>query len=250
MDTLEMNALSALVKKGIGVLICCSLGTTSGFAATISWTDWTARTVGKPGSATGTITLPTSSTIGVSYAGEVFGNTNIANTGNPSWGPAATFADGVVVANAPPTGNMIALTGGSGTGVDTITFSSPVLNPVMAIWSLGQGGNNTSFVFSNATPSFVSGGKSNEFQGSPITVSGNTVSGIEGNGTIQFLGTFSSLSWTNPKFENYYGFTVGIAGPGVVPEPRTYLMLIAGLGLVLTLIGRRRSIPDASPLPS
>jgi hypothetical protein len=110
----------------------------------------------------------------------------------------------------------------------------------MAIWSLGQRGNNTSFVFSDAIPTFVSGGKSNEFQGSAITVSGNTVSGIEGNGTVQFLGTFSSLSWTNPKFENYYGFTVGIAGPGVVPEPSTYVILIAGMGLIVPLIGRRR----------
>ena len=33
--------------------------------------------------------------------------------------------------------------------------------------------------------------------------------GVEGNGLIHFPGTYSSISWTNPVFEDYYAFTVG-----------------------------------------
>jgi hypothetical protein len=58
--------------------------------------------------------------------------------------------------------------------------------------------------------------------------------GTEGNGTVQFIGTFTSLSWTNPKAEFWYGFDVGIAGVGGgggsgVPEPATFGLLCLGL---------------------
>jgi hypothetical protein len=70
------------------------------------------------------------------------------------------------------------------------------------------------------------------------------MTGFEGDGLVQFTGTFSSLSWTgaNPGFWN--GITFGVAGlPGAngggggsaVPEPatlRTILFaLIAGAGV-------------------
>ena len=190
-----------------------------------------------PGSATGIITLPDSSTIDVGYTGQVIAPTNIAETGNPSWLPATTYADGSAIDNAPPRGNMIALSDAN-TNVNTLTFSLPVVNPVVAIWSLGQPGAQASFVFSNGAPTFVDGGPSQEFNGSAITVSGNTVSGREGNGTVQFIGTFDSLSWTNPQAEFYYGFTVGVAG--AVPEPSEYVMLLAGLAMLGFVLRRRR----------
>ena len=37
------------------------------------------------------------------------------------------------------------------------------------------------------------------------------MSGVEGNGTVRFVGTYSSISWTM-TFENFYGYTVGTAG--------------------------------------
>lgn len=236
-----MKAVLARLKLPFAALLCGLLATTSVSAAVISWTDWTARTVAASGSATGTITLPSSSTIGVSYAGQVIAQTNVGDTGNPSWLPASTYADGSVVDNAPPVGNLIALQGGN-TNVNTLTFSAPVVDPVVAIWSLGQPGLPASFVFANATPTFVKGGPSQEFAGSAITVSGNTVNGIEGNGTVQFVGTFDSLSWTNPTAEFYYGFTVGVAG--AVPEPSEYVMLLAGLAL-LGFAARRRAGGDS-----
>jgi len=217
------------------------LSATSSFAASISWADWTDATAGLPGSASATITLPDSSTLGVSYTGEVRDGQTFTNDSYPSWLQAATFSDGVTVNNAPSIRDLIGINGGT-PDVNTITFSNEVTDPVMAIWSLGQPGVPASFVFRDAVPTFVAGGPSMEFQGSAITVSGNTVSGEESNGVVQFHGTFRSLSWTNPNSEIYYGFTVGVAGRGVAPEPGTYAMLVAGLALVLLLARSRASI--------
>jgi hypothetical protein len=192
------------------------LGTASANAAFIDWTMWTSSTPG--GTATGS-----TGTVGVSYAGEI--ESLMANY--PSWTPTSTYVGGIV-GNAPPqAGGIIQLFGGPGGPIDTITFSHPVTDPVMAIWSLGQGGEPASFMFSALDPFvIVAGGPSIEYSGGPITSCPvNGVCGAEGNGTIEFLGTFSSISWTNPQFENWYGFTVGVAS---TPLPSTWTMLIAG----------------------
>ena len=97
-----------------------------------------------------------------------------------------------------------------------------------------------SFNFIDATPTLVSGGPSAEYVGSAITVDGNNVLGTEGNGTVMFKGTYTSISWTNPIFENWYGFDVGIAEIASVPEPETYPMLLAGLGLLGSVARRRK----------
>jgi hypothetical protein len=208
-------------------------------AALISWTDWTAATPGAAGTATGTIKLPDLSTIGVNYNGEVAaGNRTVIDNSFPSWLPASTFSDGTIVSNNPPRGDLVALRGGT-QNVNTITFATPITDPVMAFWSIGAGSAPASFVFQNATPTFVAGGSSAEFSGNPITVAGNTVSGSEANGVVQFKGTFNSLSWTNPQQEDYYGFTLGVAGRAPVPEPGTYAIVAAGLGLLVVAMRRR-----------
>ena len=197
-------------------------------AATIDWNSWTSNSTGSISTSSGPIS--------VTYSGEMTG----FYASYPSWGPSATFADGTVVVNAPTGSNgIIQLTGGS-TGVDTVTFSKAITNPVFSIWSLGNGGDLASFNFIGATPVLVSGGPSNEYGGSSITVSGDDVFGAEGNGTVQFVGTFSSISWTNPTYEYWYGFNVGVAGvAGVVPEPGSLGMLLAGLTLTGLALRRR-----------
>jgi hypothetical protein len=119
---------------------------------------------------------------------------------------------------------------------DTITFSQAVTNPVFAIRSLGQSGTNASFSFLQ-TPTFEAGGPSNEYNGSAITVAGNVVSGSEGNGSIEFFGTFDSITWTNPAAENWYGFTVGVQSS--VPEPSTWAMMILGFAAIGFFAHRR-----------
>lgn len=210
------------VWSGILVAGLCACGWSTAQASPIHWNTWSSATQGTIG-ADGV-------TVGFSIAGS--GSTDHLVPNYPSYTPTATFADGTIVGNAPVAANgIVQLTGGN-SNVNTLTFSSPVVNPVMAIWSLGARGNSATFVFTDATPTFVAGGASAEYGGSAISVSGNTVSGAEGNGTVIFHGTFSSISWTNPVYEGWYGFNVGITAPVGVPEPGPLGLLVLGLAMI------------------
>ena len=205
-------------------------------AGTIDWTLWTSSTQGNalssPGSATGT-----AGATGVSYAGEL---ENLFYN-YPSWQPSPPTFSGGTIANAPPSVNGIIQQFGGAYGLtDTITFSHPVTDPVMAIWSLGQGGIVASYQFTADEPFTVeSGGPSSEYGGSSIyACDTDAVCGQEGNGTIQFSGTYDSITWTNPTFENWYGFAVGVP-QAAIPEPGT--VAIFGVGLIgLGLLRRKR----------
>jgi len=227
------RALVTLIFLGVVIVL-----EGNAWADVITWTDWTSFTAGTTnGTATGTI-----GSVGVSYSGQVLANSNTNNTAfGVSWGPASTFSGGSI-SNAPPFRDIITLQGGAGTGTNTITFSTPVVDPVMAIWSLGQGGGPASFVFTASEPFTIqSGGPSNEFGGSSITKAGNVVNGVEGNGTIRFSGTFSEISWTNPQLEFFYGFTVGSAGVlAPVPEPSSMVLSATTLILMGAVYVRRR----------
>jgi hypothetical protein len=174
----------------------------------------------------------------VTYSGEVTSETEVngtASSGYPSWLPATTYADGTVVQDAPTFRDIIAQNGGAGTGVNTITFSQPITDPVMGIWSLGNGGDDANYTFSGAEPfTIIAGGPSEEYGGSSIVPNGgaDSVTGAEGNGTLQFVGTYSQITFTNTNFENWYGFTLGVDGlappPPAVPEPSTWVMMLVG----------------------
>ena len=100
---------------------------------------------------------------------------------------------------------------------------------MLAIVSLGQPAITASFNFTANEPFvLLGGGPSSTWGGQALTRVGDIVYGAEGNGLVQFMGTFSSLTWTNPVYENYYAVTVGS-----VPEPSTWAMMMlgfAGLG--------------------
>lgn len=208
------------------------------WADVVTWTDWTSFTAGTTnGTGTGT-----AGSVGVSYSGQVLSNSNTNNTaGGVSWGPASTFSGGSI-SNAPPFRDIITLQGGAGTGTNTIRFSTPIVDPAMAIWSLGAPGALASFVFTASEPFTIqSGGPSNEFGGSSITKAANVVNGAEGNGTIRFSGTFSEITWTNPQSEFFYGFTVGSVGAlAAVPEPSSMVLSATTLILLGAVYVRRR----------
>lgn len=197
-------------------------------AAPVNWNFWTFNQSG--------IMPVGNQNITVTYSSADFHNVIL---GSPSWNPTSTWADGTILSNGlTQTNNIMQIFGGTST-VNTLGFSQPVLDPVLAIWSLGsviQG--PASFVFSGFNPLNIVGGPSAEFGGNPLNLSGVTVSGIEGNGSIQFLGTYSSISWTNPQFEDYYGFNVGALG--VVPEPSSLMLAIVSLMGVMWRMSRGR----------
>ena len=168
---------------------CCSFTVT---VVAIHWTQWVNAIPGVPGSAWGTNAIG----VCVSYSGDVQSLSN----NYPSWEPSTTFSGGTVPCPPPSNYGSVGLFGDN-PGVNTIIFSKPVVDPVMAIWCLGSVDLTASFMFQTTNLIAIeSGGPSAEFPfGTSITQIGNIIYGTEGNGTIQFHGTFTQISWTTPK---------------------------------------------------
>ena len=233
----RINILSGCAPAGALLAVLCFFVVP--VEATTIWTDWTSLAGGVNGGGSGTGSV---GGVGVSYSGELDGG--VTNGTSGIWGPNSSFTGGTVTAS-PSTVNDDLRLNGSSTGTNTITFDSPVENPLFAIWSLGSPTAPASFTF-GATPTLEAGGPNSIYGGSSISVLGNVVSGAEGNGVVQFTGTFSSISWTD-TFENYYAFTVGVngpskPGPATVPEPTSLTLTLTGLGLValVSRMARRR----------
>lgn len=225
----------------VAIIIISLANAPCAFGAPYSWVDWVSATSGSPGSATGTITFFNSSLININYSGELY----FAQTGAASdisyWSPSSPYISSTVP-NSPPASDIIFLNYAS--QLNTLTFSSPVTDPVMAILSLGapQGYNlpgwvpasytfNAPFDILSSGAGYFSSGVNWPF----IKIGNNTIYGEEGTGVIQFHGTFDSISWSSTA-ENAHGFTVGVAP---IPEPSTMLLLSSGL-VGLVGYGRRR----------
>ena len=207
-----------------------SLGLATAANATV-WTIWSPSYT--PGETSG-IAMGTMGGVTVSYDGEI--NKSITNPhcggicfAYPSWTPTGSYFGGIVSTAPAPSDGTIQLEGGALSGLDTITFSAPVKDPVIAIWSLGSPRTQAEFIFS-ATATLEAGGPSAEYNGSSVVALGDKVTGKEGNGTVAFVGTYKTITFTTPEFENWYGFTVGTAD---IPETSTWAMMalgFAGLG--------------------
>lgn len=217
--------------------------TTVAFADSVTWTDWTSSTAGGVSGMMGSVSVTytgQTSGLGLTYAsGRSYYPGEFGGTG--TWAPVGSYT-GTGVDNAPPTSdNLVSMEGGDSDLQETISFNSTVVDPYIAIWSLGAGGNTAAFDFNN-TVTVIGGGISDEYGGGSIYANGNNVYGEEGNGVIQVMGTFdpgSSITFTTPVYEDWYGFTVGEAA--ATPEPGGLVLLGTGL-LAASLLFRRKPL--------
>ena len=195
------------------------------FAATVDWTSWNANL-------TGTMTQG-SQLINVSYSGETLGVDYSAYI----YDVPSSFTS-AQVSNTPGSKGTINMQG-NGENLNTFTFDHAVVNPYIDLFSVGQGGLPVRFVFQvNGSDLSILAQGSGHWGGGSLVQSGNIVTGIEGNGLLQLQGSYTSISFYTPDHEYYYGATVGVAA---VPEPETWGMLLAGMG-VLGLLARRRKV--------
>ena len=190
-------------------------------AMTLVWTDWTsADTVSASGTMGGT---------SVSFSGNISPAAQ-TNGGINYWAVNSGIFTPSGAENPPPDADIVRLTGGSNTGIQTLSFGTAVTNPYMAIMSLGQPGLATSYVFDSPFNIVNQGAGYWGGSATALTKSGNTLIGNEGHGLIQFIGTFSSISWTVPVAENWHGFQIATASVSAVPLPASGLLLLAGFG--------------------
>jgi hypothetical protein len=194
-------------------------------ADTASWTLWS-------NNLTGTFSQ-NSNTINVTYTGQNFG----IDTNSYIFNAVPTSFTSPTVTNTPGGNGTIAMTGGTD-GINNFHFSQAVIDPLIAVWSVGQGGVPVTFNFLNSAPFSILSQGAGAWGGGTVTQTEYSITGLEGNALLQFKGSYTDLYFTTPNYEYYYGITVGaLLAP--VPEPETNAMLLAGLGL-MGAIGRRR----------
>jgi hypothetical protein len=183
-------------------------------AATVTWADWTTASSNQVSGTLGGI--------GVTYSGGYyFAQTN--NVGTDYWNPQAPYLSSTV-SNAPDSQSVDIIAIGTGGTGETITFSSPVTNPVLAIVSINGPG-----LFFSAPFNVLSDGCGYWGCGNLLIGSGNLLySNGEGHGVIQFPGTFTSITIDEQGAENWRGFTVGVL-PSSVPEPGSLLLIGTGV---------------------
>jgi PEP-CTERM motif len=212
--------------KHIGPLVLLALAfAPSAFADPVTYATWAAY--GGGGTESGTI-----GSVNVTYSGEV-SFIHQSGVGNYNYFLPLTTYTSPLVPNAPTDGGLIAIVG-NGTTTNTFTFSTPVTGLILSEVSLG-GFTNTSYTF-NDDFTILSCGPNIVYGGGCIHESGgNTMFAMEGDGTILFDGTISSLSFTTANGEYWNGFTIGLSpntstGPvGPTPEPGTLVLFGTGI---------------------
>ncbi len=189
-------------------------------AASPTWVDWTSTTAGTLGSTAVTLSGPVMSLDN----GTQYYDNAVAT-------PANTYA------GLSPFDVIQVYELGSPLGAQfTLTFGSAVGSLYMSLVSVGNWSQPVRYQFSDPFEVVSSG--PNIWGAGAYAVNGDTFTGTEYNGILRISGNFGPshpLVFSVLDAEGWHGFNVA-----AVPEPETYAMMLAGLGLVGFMARRRR----------
>ena len=187
----------AIKKTGLYVATAIALAfgcASAAQAATVSWTDWT-NTSAAASQVFGDLDI-NGAHVGVTFTGAyAFAQTT---GGTNYWSPAAPYLSSLA-GNAPPASDIIALSTG---GTATITFSQPVVDPLIALVSWN--GNTVDFGVPIEVLSYGSG-----YWGNGTPVLNPTSTGFFGNGEVQRRGVGTAGDLAPPPREHPAGGMLG-----------------------------------------
>jgi hypothetical protein len=205
------------------------------FADTTTWANITSGATGTASGNIGSVTF--------TYTGETaFVDLSGSATSN-FFQPTATYTSATVT-NAPTDHGLIAIDGTA--TLHTITFSTPVTGLIFSEVSMGQPSVATSYTFNQdftvlscGPNAFYGGGCFNQAVGTTT----NVLSGNEADGTIEFLGPITSLTWTGANPEYWNGFDIGLlSSPTVTTTPEPSSLMLLGTGLLSGVAAMRRRL--------
>jgi hypothetical protein len=170
------------------------------------WADWTAYDQSSArGSFNGVL-----GGLSLTYTGDIY-NAQV-NGGLPYWTPGGPYTS-AAVPNPPDSSDMIMLAG-SANSVQTLTFSAPVTDPVLAVFSLGKETSTAVLKFDDDFVVLSGGGMGYYGPQQPLQrQTDHKLSGGEASGVIGFRGTYTTIRWTTVINEPWYGVTVGVPTP-------------------------------------